>query len=142
MLRTPALGAALASEVEKAYRKLGYARPKAGGSPTKQVVLAADQSGDFLSVYDSDNDRIDQGELKELAVLLSKKLATVAILTSVYDSDQFEFLVFHKGRQADAAVSDPESHGGGLKILSGKRRAQPAREENRSMPRRCRPANG
>src|SRR5207248_11485848 len=52
------------------------------------------------------------------------KLATVAILTSVYDSDQFEFLVFHKGRQADAAVSDPESHGGGLKILSGKRRAQ------------------
>lgn len=55
---------------------------------------------------------------------LSKRLASVAILTSIYDGDTFEFLIFNKGKQADAAVSDPGSHQGGLKFLSGKRRAQ------------------
>ena len=55
---------------------------------------------------------------------LSKRLASVAILTSIYDGDTFELVLFHKGKQVDAAVSDPGSHRGGLKILAGKRRAQ------------------
>ena len=115
----------LPAEIEKAYRKLGYVRPKkAGGEGTKRVILAPDASGDWLSIYDSENDRIDSGELKRLAVDLTKKLGTVAILTSVDDSDSFEFIMFHMGKQVDAAVSDPEGHTGGLKMLKGKRRAQ------------------
>jgi hypothetical protein len=119
------VGSHLPEDIEKAYRKLGYARPrKAGGGATKRVILAADTSGDWLSIYDSDNDRTDNGELKQLAVALTKKLGTVALLTSVYDSDSFEFVMFHSGKQVDAAVSDPEGHAGGLKMLKGKRRAQ------------------
>lgn len=115
----------LPDDIEKAYRKLGYARPKkGGGGAAKRVILAPDASGDWLSIYDSENDRIDTGELKQVAVELTKKLGTVALLTSVYDSDSFEFVMFHMGKQVDAAVSDPESHEGGLKMLKGARRAR------------------
>jgi hypothetical protein len=118
-------GSRLPVDIEKAYRKLGYARPKkAGGGATKRVILVSDASGDWLSIYDSENDRIDTGELKQLAVEVTKKLGTVALLTSVDDSDSFEFVMFHMGKQVDAAVSDPEGHAGGLKMLKGKRRAQ------------------
>ncbi len=115
----------LADDIVRAYRKLGYARPKKpGGGGTKRVVLAPDASGDWLSIYDSENDRIDTGELKQLAVEITRKLGTAALLTSLYDSDSFEFVMFHNGKQVDAAVSDPESHAGGLKMLKGNRRAQ------------------
>jgi hypothetical protein len=104
---------------------LGYARPKkTAAGATKRVILAPDASGDWLSIYDSENGRIDTGELKQLAVAVTKKLGTVALLTSVYDSDSFEFVMFHNGKQVDAAVSDPDGHAGGLKMLKGKRRAQ------------------
>jgi len=117
-------GSRLPVDIEKAYRKLGYARPKqAGEGATKRVILAPDASGDWLSIYDSQNDRTDTGELKQLAVEITRKLGTVALLTSVYDSDSFEFVMFHMGRQVDAAVSEPESHTGGLRMLKGTRRA-------------------
>ena len=118
-------GPRLLDDIGKAYRKLGYTRPKkAGAAAAKRVILAPDASGDWLSIYDSDNDRIDTGELKQLAVELTKKLGTCALLTSVYDSDSFEFVMFHMGKQVDAAVSDPEGHAGGLKMLKGARRAR------------------
>jgi hypothetical protein len=117
------VGPRLREDIEKAYRKLGYARPKkASGTAAKRVILAPDASGDWLSIYDSENDRIDTGELKQLAVTITKKLGTVALLTSVYDSDSFEFVMFHNGKQVDAAVSESERHAGGLKMLKGKRR--------------------
>jgi hypothetical protein len=115
----------LPEDIEKAYRKLGYARPKkTDGRATKRVTLAPDATGDWLSIYDSENDQIDSGELRQLAVEVTKKLGTVALLTSVYDSDSFEFVMFHSGKQVDAAVNDPEGHAGDLKMLKGKRRAQ------------------
>jgi hypothetical protein len=78
----------LPADIEKAYRKLGYARPKkTSGGATKRLILAPDASGDWLSIYDSDNDQIDTGELKQLALEVTKRLGTVALLTSVYDSD-------------------------------------------------------
>jgi hypothetical protein len=117
--------ASLSGEIEKAYSKLGYTKSKRlGAVPAKQVVLVPAGDGGFLSIYDSDNDEIDSGELKDLAVQLSKRLASVAILTSIYDGDTFEFVLFHKGKQVDAAVSDAGPHQGGLKFLSGKRSAQ------------------
>lgn len=125
ILRSSGNTASLSGEIEKAYRRLGYARPKKpAGISAKQVILVGRDDDDFLSIYDSDNDQIDTGELKDLAVQLSKRLASVAILTSIYDGDTFEFVLFHKGKQVDAAVRDPGSHQGGLKFLAGKRRAQ------------------
>ena len=125
ILRSSGNTASLSGEIEKAYRRLGYARPKKpAGISAKQVILVGRDDDDFLSICDSDNDQIDTGELKDLAVQLSKRLASVAILTSIYDGDTFEFVLFHKGKQVDAAVSDPGSHQGGLKFLAGKRRAQ------------------
>jgi hypothetical protein len=120
------VGPRLLPDIEKAYRKLGYAKPKkkTDESAAKRVILAPDASGDWLSIYDSDNDRTDTGELKQLAVDVTKKLGTVALLTSVYDSDSFEFVMFHMGKQVDAAVTNPQEHTGGLKMLAGKRRAR------------------
>ena len=115
----------LPQDIEKAYRKLGYSRPKnVGGRASKRVILSPDTAGDWLSIYNSDNDQIDSGELKQVAVEVTRKLGTVALLTSVCDSDSFEFVMFHNGKQVDAAVSDPDGHAGGLKMLKGKRRAQ------------------
>ncbi len=125
LLDNSAAPQSLVADIERAYKKLGYARPrKADIATPKRVILAGPGSGGFLSVHDSDNDAIDSGELKELAVDLSRRRKTVAILTSVLDSDSFEFIVWHNGKQVDAAVSDPRTHGGGLKMASGKRRAQ------------------
>lgn len=114
----------LAAAVSKAYGKLGYDRqekPRAGGA--KHVIVRHFKEQPFLSVYDSDNDRLDSGELKELSLLLSKALSTSCVFTSVYDSDSFEFIVFANGKQVDMLRTDPESYSGPLKTLSGKARA-------------------
>lgn len=122
---SPAAAVSLGDEVEKAYRKLGYTRQKKADAPApKRVIVSGKGPGDFVTILDSDNDSIDSGELKDLAVDLSRRLKTVAILTTVLDSDSFEFIVWRAGKQVDAAVSDAASHGGGLKMASGKRRAQ------------------
>ena len=120
----PAAGArGFDRNIEAAYQELGYAARPAGTEPQKRVAIA-DPGGEnaFLSIYDSDNALIDNGELKQLAVALSKRLKTAAVLTSTYDSDHFEFIVFHKGKQVDAVVSDPDQHAAGLKMLKAGRR--------------------
>jgi hypothetical protein len=111
----------LERNVKAAYEGLGYAARPAGAESQKRVAIA-DAGDAFLSIYDSDNALIDNGELKQLAVALSKRMKTAAVLTSIYDSDQFEFIVFHKGKQVDAVVSDPDQHAAGLKMMkAGKR---------------------
>ena len=109
VLRPPrSTTATLVPDVAHAYRKLGFAlQRKHRAGPTKRVVLAGGNGDAYLSIYDSDNDQIDSGDLQELAVLLSKRLARPVIFTSVYDSDRYEFIVFYRGKQKDAAVSDP-----------------------------------
>jgi hypothetical protein len=111
------------ADLGKAYEKIGFvAAGDAAGGAHKRVIVTDDGQSKFVSIYDSDNALIDSGELKELAVALSKRLKSVAVLTSVYDSDRFEFIVFHKGKQVDAVVSNADDHAGGLKYLSPKRR--------------------
>jgi hypothetical protein len=122
-LACAALDAFLAA-LKKAYEKIGFApTAELAAAGLKRVIVSDDGQSKFVPVHDSDNAMIDSGQLKELAVVLSKRLKSVAVLTSVYDSDHFEFIVFHNGKQVDAAVSDPDDHSGGLKILSAKRRA-------------------
>ena len=61
------VGSRLPEDIEKAYRKLGYVRPKkAGGGATKRVILAPDASGDWLSIYDLD-ERPDRHRRAEAA---------------------------------------------------------------------------
>jgi len=111
------------ADLSKAYEKIGFvAAEDAGDGAHKRVLVSDDGQSKFLSIHDSDNALIDSGELKELAVALSKRLKSVAVLTSVYDSDRFEFIVFHKGKQVDAVVSPADDHSGRLKSLSQKRR--------------------
>jgi hypothetical protein len=108
ILSLPTNPALPSGEIERAYRKLGYTKPKKpGAAPAKRVLLVPGGDGGFLSIYDSETDEIDGGELKDLAVQLSKRLASVAILTSIYDGDTFELVLFNKGKQVDAAVSIP-----------------------------------
>lgn len=77
-----------------------------------------------MSLHDSGNDTLDTGELKELAVALSKATKSVAIVTSVLDSDVFELLLYHRGKQIDAVLSDTAAGADGLTVLEGKKRAR------------------
>src|SRR5580700_10459353 len=110
--------------ISRSYGKLGYERmKKAPAEGGKHVVLLARAGQPYLSVYDSDNAKLDSGELKDLALAASKALKTAAVFTSLYDSDSYEFIVFANGRQVDLLMTDAESYDGPLKRLSDKSRA-------------------
>jgi hypothetical protein len=108
--------------VERAYARLGWGAPVRGKPPQRSCLLAAD-SGQFVSVYDSACAELDDGTLKQLAVLISKSLATTAIVTTVLHGDDFEFILFRAGKQVDAAVGGPDGPNGGLKSVRGRRQA-------------------
>jgi len=108
----------------RAYGKIGYKRvKKAPPAGSKHVVLRAGAAQSYVSVYDSDNAKLDNGELKDLALAASKALKTAAVFTSLYDSDTYEFIVFASGRQVDLLMTDTESYAGPFKRLSDKSRA-------------------
>ena len=115
-----------AKAISRCYSKLGYERakkpPSEGG---KHVVLLARPGQSYVSIYDSDNAKLDNGELKDLALSASKALRAPAVFTSLYDSDSYEFIVFFNGRQIDLLMTDAESYEGPLKRLSNK--ARPAK---------------
>jgi hypothetical protein len=108
--------------VGRAYAKIGWSAPARGEEADRHALLAAGAST-FLSVHDSACTGQDDGTLKALAALLSKSLNTVCIVTLVRDGDDFEFILFHKGIQADSAVGEPDGHGGGLKSVRGRAQA-------------------
>lgn len=115
-----------ARAISRCYSKLGYERvrkPPAEGA--KHVVLLTRNGQSYVSVYDSDNAQLDNGELKDLALGASKAMRAPAVFTSLYDSDTFEFIVFFNGRQIDLLMTDSESYDGPLKRLSDK--ARPAK---------------
>jgi hypothetical protein len=113
-----------AKAISRSYSKLGYERLKKGPAQgCKHVDLLARAGQPYISVYDSDNAKLDSGELKDLALAASKALKTVAVFTSLYDSDTYEFIVFAKGRQVDLLMTDAESYDGPMKQLSDKSRA-------------------
>ena len=113
-----------AKAISRCYSKLGYKRvKKAPAEGGKHVVLLARAGQSYVSVYDSDNAKLDSGELKDLALAASKALKTAAVFTSLYDSDSYEFIVFANGRQVDLLMTDAESYDGPMKRLSDKSRA-------------------
>lgn len=110
-----------AQAFSRAYTKLGYERVKKDGD--KHVIVR--RSGQyFLSAYDSDSAHLDNGELKQIALSLSKSFKGIALVTSLYDSDSFEFVVFDRGKQVDLLMTDLESYSGPLQTLPEKTRAQ------------------
>ena len=113
-----------AKAISRSYGKLGYERmKKAPAEGGKHVVLLARAGQPYISVYDSDNAKLDSGELKDLALAASKAMKTAAVFTGLYDSDTYEFVVFANGRQVDLLMSDAESYNGPMKRLSDKSRA-------------------
>ena len=113
-----------ARAISRSYGKLGYERmKKAPAEGGKHVVLLARAGQPYISVYDSDNAKLDSGELKELAQAVSKAMRTAAVVTNLYDSDTYEFAVLANGRQVDLLMSDAESYNGPMKRLTDKSRA-------------------
>ena len=109
-----------AAAVRRAYAQLGFVDAGEGAPGARRVVLEGGVPGSFLSVYDSENDKLDAGDLRELAVILSRELRTVALVTSVYDSDAFMFLLYSEGKQVDGEL------GGTLWGRDGMRTLAPA----------------
>jgi hypothetical protein len=100
--------------ISRSYNKLGYKRvKKAPAEGGKHAVMLARDGQSYVSVYDSDNAKLDSGELKDLALAASKALKTAAVFTSLYDSDTYEFVVFANGRQVDLLMTGAESYDGG-----------------------------
>jgi hypothetical protein len=113
-----------AKAITRSYRKLGYERvKKTPAEAGKHEVMLARAGQSYVSVYDSDNAKLDSGELKDLALAASKTLKTAAVFTSLYDSNTYEFIVFANGRRIDLLMSDAESDEGPMKRLSDKSRA-------------------
>ena len=113
-----------ARAISRAYGKLGYAPvKKTPADGDKHAVLLAPAGQAYVSVYDSDNATLDNGELKDLALAVSKASKTVAVFTSLYDSDRYEFIVFANGRQVDMLLTDEESDSGHFRRLTEKARA-------------------
>jgi hypothetical protein len=113
-----------AKAIRRAYARLGYEpakTPPADGS--KHVVLLARAGERYISVFDSTNADLDNGELKDAALAASKLLKTGAVFTSLHDSDSYEFVVFHNGRQVDFLMSEGDSYDGPLKRLTDRTRA-------------------
>ena len=106
----------------KAYARLGWSPPKRGEAATRSVRLARNEKP-FVSIYDSACEDLDDGALKQLAAMLSKALKTAAIIATVYDSDVFEFLLYHRGKQVDAVTDSPDGLDAGVKSVRGKRQA-------------------
>jgi len=110
--------------VVRAYATLGFERTPPPASDGGKHVIVFRQEGDaFLSVYDSDNAALDSGELKDLALAASKIFKTAALCTSLNDSDTFEVVVFHAGKQVDFITTHPEQYSGPLKVLRDASRA-------------------
>ncbi len=107
----------------RAYKAQGYRRDKKLLEGAKRVILLARPGERFLSVFDSTNAALDSGELKEAALNVSRLLKTVAVFTSLYDSDSYECILYNHGRQVDVLMTDAGSYEGPLKILKGKPRA-------------------
>ncbi len=92
-----------ADTIAGSIEKQGYKRvAKAGAGADKHVVLVRAQGARYVTVFDRDNAMLDSGELRELAVLVTQKLKTAALHTSIVDSDSGEIVVYHKGKQVDA----------------------------------------
>ena len=109
-------------QLVKAYARLGWALPKRGETAVRSVVLAHGQAP-FVSIHDSACEAVDDGTLKQLAVALSKALNTAAIVATVNDSDVFEFLLYHRGKQVDAVTDSPDGLDASVKSARGKRQA-------------------
>ena len=106
----------------KAYARLGWSPPKRGEAATRTARLARNEAP-FVSIYDSACEQLDDGALKQLAALLSKALNAAAIVATVYDSDVFEFLLYHRGKQVDAVTDSPDGLDASVKSVRGKRQA-------------------
>ncbi len=106
----PPFGEELAADtIAKAVEKLGYKRVvKPGAAGDKHVVLLRPAGARYVTVLDRDNAALDSGELRELAALVTQKLKTAALHTSVIDSDSGEVVVYHKGKQVDAVGGSVE----------------------------------
>src|SRR5208282_3744581 len=104
--------------IGRAYAKLGYKRVKERPAESDKHVIVLERAGErFVSVYDSTNADLDSGELKDAALEASRLLKTGAVFTSLYDSDNYEFILFSKRRQVDLLMTDAESYSGPLKQL-------------------------
>jgi hypothetical protein len=107
----------------------------------KQVILLARASERYVSVFDSTNADLDSGELKDAALAASKLLKTGAVVTSLYDSDSYEFVVFSNVVPIGSSGSGPISHRLSCTFVNAARGLANARARVLNSHRRSRPAS-
>jgi hypothetical protein len=92
------------------------------------IFWSSPERPEVLSIFDSTSAESNSGDFSDLAARATKPSGNVAVTTSVYDSDSFEFVIYRSGKQVDAIVSDAIASEGTFTILSEKQRVRKWRE--------------
>ncbi|MEM9783414.1 MAG: hypothetical protein AAF899_13180 [Pseudomonadota bacterium] len=114
----------LAAAVISGLETLGWTVVDETGVSDKRILLIGDDGCGFATILDDLAERDDDGTLAALATTLSRALARPALLTALRDSDDFELLLFHDGRQIDAITSASQAETPALGRLEPAARAK------------------
>jgi len=109
--------------VGRAYAKLGWAVAASPDSATRGAILTPAAPGEYVSIYDSAQDGSAETTLRSLAALLSKTMATTAIVTLSQADERFLFIIYRLGRQIDAAMTETDRSAEGLTCVRGRQQA-------------------
>lgn len=111
------------SAISRAITGQGYTRAKKPAATGKTIAIVSTPGSAWLTILDSANADLDNGELRDTALALSRALKSPAAVTSLDDSDTYELTLFANGRQIDHLATDPDAYTGPLKHLTPKSRA-------------------
>ena len=113
-------GADAAQVLSRACQQLGYEPVEDLSTTSCQLVSVGEAP--WISILDPGGAPVITAELVELAGQLSNASNCPVLLASVYDSDEFTFLVFEKGKQVDGYGSRGDFLPGPYKKWTAKKR--------------------
>jgi hypothetical protein len=119
---TPSQEADVDRFLDEAQRPLGFERAERESDADLSLAIIAAPS--WLTLLDPANPGVISEEMVKLAQQLSAASRCPVLIASVYDSDDFAFLLFDKGKQVDGFASNEELVPIKFKKWAAKKRSQ------------------
>ncbi len=110
--------------VEQALRSMGYVVAEANSlaSPVAARRLTTCSAPPWVAVFSDDEGGVLTPATLELAKQLSQAISGLAVITTVYDSDDFAIVLVERGKQIDALASSAAILPDRIKRISASRR--------------------
>ncbi len=104
--------------VTAAYESHGIelVTPTAGEAPDRMVMLRPGLG--WVSLFDESDGASEIATLAQIAVAVTRATDSVALLTSMWDSDSFQIVLFARGEQVDIVATEPTDERARLTQLS------------------------